>query len=74
MEFIVGKKYRCMQPIRTISGGISGKQAIQGCYKNIITCHRIDATGIQTRENGWWIKKEWLLPLTKVIKYNKDTL
>lgn len=76
MKIIEGRKYRCIQPKDHYDCGISGEQAIENCYDNIITVEHLgyNLSVIKVRENGWWVDKRWLRPLCRILKYNKEKL
>ena len=74
MKLIVGKKYRCTQPLDLYDHGITGRDATENCKNRIVTVIRTSGVGVRVAENSWWINIKWLEPTTKIIKYNKEIL
>ena len=72
MKLIIGKRYKCTQPLTLFDYGITGKNAIENCKNSIVTVSQIRGDGVRIKENFWWIRSTWLEPLHKIIKYNKD--
>lgn len=71
MKLIVGKRYKCAQPLTLHDYGISGRNAIENCKNNIVTVDRIKGDGVRIEENGWWIRSTWLEHIHRILKYNR---
>ena len=74
MELIIGKRYKCTQPLTLADYGITGRNAIENCKNSIVTVTRVKGDGVRIEENTWWIRSTWLEPFPRILKYNKDTL
>lgn len=70
MEVKIGEKYRLN---RSKMSTVELQAALRGCYKNIVTIDYIGTSIVRIRESAWWVSSIDLLPLHRILKYNRGS-